>query len=99
MTEMNFFQQLVSDYARLIRGEELSTPVPISKCPKVEISSDAPKVLLFSPHPDDEVITGALPLKLLRDAKWNVINVAVTLGSKPERKPERLEELRCCCEY
>jgi LmbE family N-acetylglucosaminyl deacetylase len=37
--------------------------------------------LIFSPHPDDECIIGGLALRLLREAKWNVINVAVTLGS------------------
>jgi LmbE family N-acetylglucosaminyl deacetylase len=95
---MNSFEQLVSDYARLARGGEISARSPISNCPKSEISPNAPNVLLFSPHPDDEVITGALPLRLLRDAKWNVVNVAVTLGSKPERRSERLEELKRCCE-
>ena len=53
---------------------------------------------MFSPHPDDEVITGALPLRLLRKSKWNVINVAVTLGSNRERQVERLAELKACCD-
>ena len=59
---------------------------------------DAPKVLVFSPHPDDEVIIGGLALRLLREAKWNVINVAVTQGSKQERQTERFQELKNCCE-
>jgi LmbE family N-acetylglucosaminyl deacetylase len=53
---------------------------------------------MFSPHPDDEVITGALPLRLLRRSRWYVVNVAVTLGSNPERRAERLAELKACCD-
>jgi LmbE family N-acetylglucosaminyl deacetylase len=66
---------------------------------RVEIPPDAPKVLFFAPHPDDETIQGGLALRLLREAKWNVIDVAVTLGSNPERKAARWEELRGACEY
>jgi LmbE family N-acetylglucosaminyl deacetylase len=54
--------------------------------------------LIFSPHPDDEVIVGALPLRLLRKSKWNIINVAVTQGSRKERQAERLAELKACCD-
>jgi LmbE family N-acetylglucosaminyl deacetylase len=35
---------------------------------------------------------------LLREAKWNVINIAVTQGSKPERQAGRLAELKACCD-
>jgi len=56
-------------------------------------------VLIFSPHPDDECIVGGLALRLLREAKWNVINVAVTLGSNPERRVARLREVKDACDY
>jgi len=52
---------------------------------------------MFSPHPDDECLVGGLALRLLREAKWNVINVAVTLGSNLERRAERLRELNDAC--
>jgi LmbE family N-acetylglucosaminyl deacetylase len=58
---------------------------------------NAPKTLIFSPHPDDECIVGGLALRLLLEAKWNVINVVVTLGSKRERRAARLRELRNAC--
>ena len=61
------------------------------------MSGDAPKALIFSPHPDDECIVGGLALRLLRESKWNVINVAVTLGSKRERRAARRRELRSAC--
>ncbi len=64
-----------------------------------KLPADAPKILLFSPHPDDEVITGALPLRLLRQSRRRIINVAITLGRHQERRQPRLDELRGCCEY
>ncbi|MSU63865.1 MAG: PIG-L family deacetylase [Pedosphaera sp.] len=67
-------------------------------CPRPTLAPDAPKVLIFSPHPDDEVIIGGLALRLLREARWNVINVAVTQGSNKARQAERLAELRACCD-
>ena len=59
----------------------------------------APKVLLFAPHPDDEMITGALPLRLLRERGCAVTNVAVTLGSLKPRRAARLRELEASCGY
>lgn len=55
------------------------------------------KVLLFSPHPDDECITGALPLRLAREAGLQVVNVAVTLGSNVVRQSARWGELQQAC--
>ena len=63
------------------------------------LAADAPRALFFAPHPDDETISGGLALRLLREAKFNVINVAVTQGSKKERQAERLMELQNACAY
>jgi len=57
------------------------------------------KVLLFSPHPDDECIVGLLPLRLMRESGRQVINVPVTFGSMVERRAERSEELANACGY
>jgi len=62
-------------------------------------AADAPKVLLFSPHPDDECITGLLPLRLMREAGMKIINVPVTFGSNVERQPGRAAELRNACGF
>lgn len=53
--------------------------------------------LIFSPHPDDECIVGALPLRLRQEAGWRVSNVAVTLGSNPARRASRWAELQDAC--
>jgi N-acetylglucosamine malate deacetylase 1 len=36
---------------------------------------------------------------LLRELKINVVNVAVTLGSRVDRRVERWQELKTCCDY
>ena len=53
---------------------------------------EAPKALVFAPHPDDEVIAGALSLRLLRERGFEVTDVAVTLGSRVERRSGRWRE-------
>ncbi len=55
-------------------------------------------VLILSPHPDDESITGSLGLRLLRENNAHIINVAVTLGSKKTRQKPRLKELTKACD-
>jgi len=96
---MNPYLKFVSEYARLIaEGKSFPlggfTPATHSALPK-----DAPRALVFSPHPDDECIVGALPLRLRRELKMNVVNVAVTLGSRKDRQAARLNELRNACAY
>lgn len=95
---MNPYHQLVSEYARFAK-EGKSYPLgKFPRLPRPDISANAPKVLIFSPHPDDEVIIGGLALRLMRESGWNVINVAVTQGSKKERQAGRLAELKACCD-
>ena len=96
---MDPYKHFVSEFTRLLRhGKTL--PLGGFKPPgQPTISPDAPKALIFSPHPDDEVIIGGLALRLLREAKMNVINVAVTQGTNQARKSERLEELKACCRH
>ena len=66
---------------------------------KSKIDKEAPVVLILSPHPDDECIIGGLPLRLMKEGNLRVLNVAVTQGSNPARKKERLTELRGACEW
>jgi len=57
------------------------------------------KMLMFSPHPDDECIIGALPLRLRKDYAVDVKNVAVTLGSNVAERSRRLDELKDACNF
>ncbi|MCX6891952.1 MAG: PIG-L family deacetylase [Verrucomicrobia bacterium] len=96
---MTPYHQLASDYARLLK-QGRSFPLGTFKpTPRPEIPPNAPKALFFAPHPDDECIVGGIAARLLRQARINLINVAVTLGSKKERQQERLRELQNACDY
>jgi LmbE family N-acetylglucosaminyl deacetylase len=63
------------------------------------VANEAPKALIFAPHPDDEVIIGALPLRLMREQRFAVIDVAVTLGSRVDRRAQRSTELQAARAY
>lgn len=80
------------------RGREIPLG-EMEPCVTPKPADDAPSVLLFSPHPDDECITGALPLRLMREAGMRIMNVPVTFGSHPVRQAERAEELKNACDY
>ena len=90
-------RQFVSQFEKLVKqGQSMAAgKMPSGARPK--IPTNAPNVLIFSPHPDDECITGGLALRLLREAKWNVVNVGVTLGSNRARQAARRRELQNAC--
>ncbi|HKW28594.1 MAG TPA: PIG-L family deacetylase [Verrucomicrobiae bacterium] len=90
-------RQFVSRFQSLVNRGSFLKAGNISPKTRPKIPASAPRVLIFSPHPDDECIVGGLALRLLREARWNVINVAVTLGSKPERQASRRRELQNAC--
>jgi len=95
----NPYQALVDGFVRLLTEGEVLRPAGLIPPERPSVATDMPTALIFAPHPDDEVIIGGLPLRLLREQKLNVINVAVTLGSRAERQAERWQELKNCCSY
>jgi LmbE family N-acetylglucosaminyl deacetylase len=99
MATNNPYQSLVDRFARLLNEGGAISSVGLIPPDRPDITADMPRALIFSPHPDDEVIIGALPLRLLREQRLNVINVAVTLGSLAGRQTERWQELKNCCAY
>jgi LmbE family N-acetylglucosaminyl deacetylase len=94
---MNPYRKFVSDFAQLIAdGKSLPLGgIPPHAHPAPP--SGAPVALIFSPHPDDECIIGGFALRLMREAKMRVVNVAVTLGSNKERQQPRWQELQNAC--
>ena len=83
----------VTQFAALLRAP--SKPAPLRLAPD---QAQAPgSCLIFAPHPDDECIVGALPLRLRQEAGWQVTNVAVTLGSNLARQQARWQELENAC--
>ncbi|KAF0093700.1 MAG: LmbE family protein [Puniceicoccaceae bacterium 5H] len=97
-------RQFVEQLAQLYRGAaahsaDLETRPELEGHDMPEVQPGAPTAVVFSPHPDDECLTGGWALRLRREAGWRVVNVAVTLGSNPERRQERLEELKRACAF
>jgi len=96
---MNPYRQFVSSFAQLV-GEGKSLPLGgIPPHGKAAPALNAPIALIFSPHPDDECIIGGLALRLLRESRMRVINVAVTQGSNKDRQQPRWNELKNACDW
>lgn len=53
--------------------------------------------VILAPHPDDECITGLLPLRLREECGFRIRVVPVTLGSLESRRAERRRELKAAC--
>jgi N-acetylglucosamine malate deacetylase 1 len=96
---MNPYHAFVSQLDRLLRDGKR---YPLGEFPtpaRPVLPADAPRALIFSPHPDDECIIGGLALRLLREAGMRAVNVAVTQGSRADRQDARWQELEAACEY
>jgi LmbE family N-acetylglucosaminyl deacetylase len=96
---VNPYHQLVSEYVRLAHDGKTFPLGGLPDAPHQKPPADAPKALIFAPHPDDECIIGGLALRLQREAGMRVINVAVTQGSNRARQGERFVELQNACRY
>lgn len=95
----NPYCRFVADFAKLFAAGRSLPLGGIAPPARPAPAPQAPVALIFSPHPDDECVVGGLALRLLREAKMHVINVAVTLGSNPARQAERLRELTNACNW
>jgi N-acetylglucosamine malate deacetylase 1 len=93
------FHPFVNSFARLLE-EGRSLPLgELPNAPAPRLQDNAPRVLVFAPHPDDECVAGGLALRLRREQLFRVTAVAVTQGSRPDHQAERLEEMRAACHF
>jgi N-acetylglucosamine malate deacetylase 1 len=89
----------IAEFARLRREGRAAPLGGFAPPPQPATRPNAPKLLLCSPHPDDECIVGGLALRMRRELGARVVNVAVTQGSNRARQAARLEELRTACGF
>jgi LmbE family N-acetylglucosaminyl deacetylase len=61
-------------------------------------AEDALRVVVCSPHPDDEALIGALALRLRRELCARVTDCAITFGSNLSQRARRLKELESACQ-
>ena len=93
------FEQYLNFVKNFADIHKQAAKIPLGESdPKKNIEKFGPKVFICSPHPDDECVVGALPLRLQQELNADVTNLAVTLGSHQARKQGRLEELRKACD-
>jgi len=67
-------------------------PPPVSSVPAEPV-----RIVVCAPHPDDEALVGALPLRLRLETGAHVTDCAITLGSNVTQRPRRLRELSSAC--
>jgi LmbE family N-acetylglucosaminyl deacetylase len=94
---MNPYEEYVQQLSTLVNDARKAPLGGFPDYPRLAPGPDAPVALIFSPHPDDEAIIGGWALRLLRQSRWRVINIAVTQGSNRQRQQPRWEELSRCC--
>lgn len=85
------FSRLYQEKSGVTRG---SHPEPFNPVPE----KSGGRLVICSPHPDDEILTGTLPLRLLQENGVAVTDLVMTLGSDPARKEARLAELTAACQ-
>ena len=94
------FDAWATAYRRLLETsiEQAGLALLAQPSPAPTASPGAPVCLVFSPHPDDEALVGGLALRLRQESGWRVVNVALTFGSRLERRAERWTELQASCQ-
>jgi len=96
---MHDYLEYVQSLLNAVREAEGIAPRATAPAPRQDTGGNEGTVLMLSPHPDDEMIVGALPLRLMRQRGMRVVNLSLTLGSKRERQLERFEELKAACAH
>lgn len=93
------FNHYIDEFVKL---QEEARAMPLGDLPPAQaprVMDNAPRVLVFAPHPDDESINGALALRLRRELSYRVCVVAVTQGSRVDRQEARLQEMYGACHF
>lgn len=76
----------------------LGPSAKLLKAPAVKAGKGrALRVVICSPHPDDESLVSGLALRLHRECGARVTNCAITLGSDLTQRPRRRRELKASC--
>jgi LmbE family N-acetylglucosaminyl deacetylase len=92
------WQTYVEHFAELYEsGQHLpGFPDEVPESQTLPLHAGRHDIIICSPHPDDETLNGALPLRL-KKGNTRILNLAMTLGSNPVRQEERKAELAAAC--
>jgi LmbE family N-acetylglucosaminyl deacetylase len=93
------YHYFVHDFTRLMEDGRKLPLGDLEPAPAPRLQDNAPRVLVFAPHPDDETLVGGLALRLRREKRYRVTAMAVTQGSRVDRRAERMEEMHAACRF
>jgi LmbE family N-acetylglucosaminyl deacetylase len=93
------YNSFINDFVRLLDEARTMTLGDLPNAPAPRVQDNAPRALVFAPHPDDESINGGLPLRLRRELRYRVSVVAVTQGSRVDHQTARLGEMKDACRF
>lgn len=89
MDYSNYINGIQQQFKETAGWDQLDPPTQLPK-----ISGG---VLILAPHPDDECLMAALPLRLKKEQGITVFVAAYSLGSRPDRQSARDQELNESC--
>ncbi|MBU0730632.1 MAG: PIG-L family deacetylase [Proteobacteria bacterium] len=103
LTDIQKWSNYVRIYTEAILGSSASGNRPEHKEGRnrniaAATQKTAKNILIFSPHPDDETLTGSLALRLMHEGGHRIINISMTYGSNPARRKIRQQEQKSACE-
>jgi N-acetylglucosamine malate deacetylase 1 len=87
MTNLDHLSRLVDQWSSQFFAHSKNIRGIKRKIPKL-------KVVILSPHPDDECLLGSIAFRLKDENLAQVTNIAFSLGSKKERQKKRRVELK-----
>lgn len=93
---LEFVQRHV-DLLESAKGIPTDPGVQSSPAPSATPAGRPLRVAICSPHPDDECVIAALPLRLRAELGAKITNLAITFGSKVSQRERRLRELKPAC--
>jgi hypothetical protein len=89
MATNNPYRAFVDGFVRLLTEDGAFGATGLARPDRPLVAADAPKALIFAPHPDDEVIIGGLPLRLLRELKIGHIGFNAPLSALMSRTRDK----------
>lgn len=93
------YTHFVNEFVRLLDETREVQVGDLPPAPAPRLLDNAPRALIFAPHPDDECIDAGLALRLRRELSFRISAVAVTQGSRVDRQAARLDEMRDACHF
>jgi LmbE family N-acetylglucosaminyl deacetylase len=91
----------INEFVRLLESGKKIALGPsagrLDPAPAPAAAGRAAHIVVCAPHPDDEALIGALPVRLRQECGARVSSCAITFGSNLSQRARRLRELESAC--